>query len=165
MQLSHTRPVVAAVFDDPNLVSVAGLVPLVRLAQRAGLTALAQDRLTVPTDKGANAGGKVMSLVAGMAAGADSFDDMALLRHGAMGRLFDRAYAPSTLGSFLRAFTFGLLDRAAANRPLKGSGRDRRVSSPALPPTGPAAAPTTLGSSPRNQPAPQHQAEQGPSAL
>ena len=47
MQLSHTRSVVAAVFDDPNLVSVAGLVPLVRLAQRAGLTALAQDRLTV----------------------------------------------------------------------------------------------------------------------
>ena len=42
-----------------------------------------------------------------MVAGADSIDDMALLRHGAMGRLFDRAYAPSTLGSFLREFTFG----------------------------------------------------------
>jgi hypothetical protein len=61
----------------------------------------------VPTDKGANAGLKVTSLVAGMVAGADSIDDMALLRHGGMGRVFARAYAPSTLGSFLRAFTFG----------------------------------------------------------
>jgi hypothetical protein len=46
------------------------------------------------------------ALFVGMIAGADSIDDMARLRHGAMGRLFDRAYAPSTLGSFLRAFTF-----------------------------------------------------------
>jgi hypothetical protein len=50
---------------------------------------------------------KVASLVGGMVAGADSIDDMALLRHGGMNRIFTRAYAPSTLGSFLRAFTFG----------------------------------------------------------
>lgn len=61
----------------------------------------------MPTDKGANAGLKVASLVGGMVAGADSIDDMAVLRHGGMGRVFARAYAPSTLGSFLRAFTFG----------------------------------------------------------
>ena len=42
-----------------------------------------------------------------MVAGADSIDDMALLRHGGMGRVFKKAYAPSTLGSFLRSFTFG----------------------------------------------------------
>ena len=42
-----------------------------------------------------------------MVAGADSIDDMALLRHGGMGKLFSCCYAPSTLGSFLRAFTFG----------------------------------------------------------
>jgi len=42
-----------------------------------------------------------------MVAGADSIDDMAVLRHGAMGTVFDRPYAPSTLGSFLREFTFG----------------------------------------------------------
>jgi hypothetical protein len=77
------------------------------LAQRAGLADLADEHLSVPTDKGANAGLKVASLVAGMVAGADSIDDMALLRHGGMGRVFARAYAPSTLGSFLRAFTFG----------------------------------------------------------
>lgn len=94
-------------FDEPNLVSVAGLVPVLALAEAAGLAGLAQQRLSVPTDKGANAGLKVASLVAGMVAGADSIDDMALLRHGGMGRVFASAYAPSTLGSFLRTFTFG----------------------------------------------------------
>jgi len=104
-------------FDDPNLVSPAGLVPVLALAERAGLADLADEHLSVPTDKGANAGLKVASLVAGMVAGADSIDDMALLRHGGMGRVFARAYAPSTLGSFLRAFTFGhvrQLDAVAA---------------------------------------------------
>ena len=94
-------------FDDPNLVSSAGLVPLLALADRAGLRELVEEHLTVPTDKGANAGLKVASLVAGMLSGADSIDDMAVLRHGGMGRLFASAYAPSTLGSFLRTFAFG----------------------------------------------------------
>ena len=107
MQLSHTRPVASAVFDDPNLVSCAGLVPIAALAQKCGLAALADEHLSAPTDKGANAGAKVGCLVAGMVAGADSIDDMALLRHGAMGTVLDRAYALSTLGSFLREFTFG----------------------------------------------------------
>ena len=108
MQLCHTPRVTSAAFDDPNLVSSsAGLVPVLALARSAGLHELSQQHLTVPTDKGANAGSKVCSLVAGMVAGADSIDDMALLRHGAMGRVFTRAYAPSTLGSFLRAFAFG----------------------------------------------------------
>ena len=82
MQLFHTPPVASAVFDEPNLVSVAGLVPLMALARRAGLAELAESWLSVPTDKGANAGVKVTSLVAGMAAGADSIGDMAMLRHG-----------------------------------------------------------------------------------
>src|SRR5258707_11919797 len=106
MRLSHTLPTVAMRFDEPNLVSAAGLVPVMRLAQDAGLVRLADEWLTVPTDKGANAGGKVSALVAGMVAGADSIDDMALLRHGGMGTLFTRPYAPSTLGAFLRAFSF-----------------------------------------------------------
>ena len=107
MQLTHTPPVVSASFDDPNLVSVAGLVPVMKIAQDAGLLRLADERLSVPTDKGANPGLKVASLVAGMVAGADSIDDMGVLRHGGMGRVFNRIYAPSTLGSFLREFTFG----------------------------------------------------------
>ncbi|MCZ3386155.1 MAG: IS1380 family transposase [Actinomycetia bacterium] len=107
MQLSHTLAATSAVFDDPNLVSCAGLVPVLALAESAGLRDLADEHLTVPSDKGANAGLKVASLVAGMACGADSIDDMALLRHVGLGRIFSRVYAPSTLGSFLRAFTFG----------------------------------------------------------
>src|ERR1700682_4338837 len=122
MQLSHTRPVASAIFDDPNLVSCAGLVPIVALAQQCDLAALADEHLRLPTDKGANPGAKVTSLVAGMVAGADSIDDMALLRHGAMGTLFDRPYAPSTLGSFLRKFTFGHVRQldAVATRLLSG---------------------------------------------
>ena len=117
MRLSHTLARTSVAFDDPNLVSAAGLVPVLALADRAGLRRLADEHLSVPTDKGANAGLKVASLVAGMVAGADSIDDMALLRHGGMGRVFAKAYAPSTLGSFLRAFTFGhvrQLDAVAA---------------------------------------------------
>ena len=107
MKLSHTLRATSAVFDDPNLVSSSGLVPALGLAESAGLRGLADQHLTVPTDRGANAGLKVASLVAGMVAGADSIDDMAVLRHGGMGRVFTHAYAPSTLGSFLRSFAFG----------------------------------------------------------
>src|SRR3954469_19253391 len=114
MQLSHTRPVVSAVFDEPNLVSSAGLVPVMALAGKARLRELADERLTVPSDKGANPGLKLCSLVAGMVAGADSIEDMALLRHGGMGTVFAAAYAPSTLGSFLRSFTFGHVRQADA---------------------------------------------------
>jgi hypothetical protein len=122
VRLSHTLGRTSAVFDDPNLVSSAGLVPVVALAESAGLRGLAEEHLTVPTDKGANAGVKVASLVAGMVAGADSIDDMAVLRHGGMGRLFAAAYAPSTLGSFLRSFTFGHVRQldAVASRFLLG---------------------------------------------
>ena len=60
---------------------------------------------------------KVTALVAGMVAGADSIDVMALLRHGGMKKLFAGAYAPSTLGSFLRAFTFGQSASSTPSRP------------------------------------------------
>jgi hypothetical protein len=91
MKLSHTPGSISAVFDEPNLVSSAGLVPAVALAASSGLPALADEHLTVPTDKGANAGAKVASLVAGMITGADSIEDMGVLRHGGMGRLFTGA--------------------------------------------------------------------------
>src|SRR3954463_3268640 len=117
MQLSHNRPVAAARFDDPNLVSWAGLVPMAALAGRCGLAGLADEPFSVPTEKGANAGAAGSCLGEGMVGGADSIDDMALLRHGAMGTVFDRPYAPWTLGSFLREFAFGhvrQLDAVAA---------------------------------------------------
>jgi len=59
VKLSHTLTRTSAVFDDPNLVSSAGLVPVLALADRAGLRQLADEHLSVPTDKGANAGSKV----------------------------------------------------------------------------------------------------------
>jgi hypothetical protein len=120
VKLSHARPVRGAVFDEPNLLAAAGLVPMVALADRVGLQDLADQILTVPTDKGANAGLKVTSVVAGMVAGADSIDDMAILRHGGMRRVFDACYAPSTLGSFLRKFSFGHVRQldAVASRTL-----------------------------------------------
>src|SRR5207248_3207096 len=56
---------------------------------------------------GSHPGGKAAAVVAGMAAGADSIEDLDLLRHGGMGRLFGSVYTPSTLGSFPRFFTWG----------------------------------------------------------
>ncbi|EHI42219.1 transposase [Rhodococcus opacus PD630] len=122
MQLSHTRPVTAAAFDDRNLLASAGLIPVLGLAQESGLADLADEHVSVPTDKGSHPGRKVSALVAGMVAGADSIDDMAVLRHGAMPTVFDRPYAPSTLGSFLRSFTFGHVRQldAVATRFLHG---------------------------------------------
>lgn len=107
MQFNHTPAALSAMFDDRNLIASAGLVPVLRMAEKAGLAFLAGEHLSVPSDKGANAGAKVMSLVAGMVAGADCIDNMNVLRHGGMTRLFDSVYAPSTLGSFLRALKFG----------------------------------------------------------
>ena len=107
MKLLHTFTAMSIRFDDGNLVSSAGLVPIMGLAQRAGLHELGERWLTVPTDKGSNPGAKLSSLVAGMVAGADSIDDMAILKHGGMGKVFTGSYAPSTLGSFLRMFRFG----------------------------------------------------------
>ena len=96
-----------AVFDDPNLVSCAGLAPVLRVAERAGLQDLVAGRVRIDKPGGGNAELKVSGLVAGMVAGADSIDDLGLLRHGGMRRLFGGVRAPSTLGTFLRAFTFG----------------------------------------------------------
>lgn len=125
MQLSHDPVKVSAVFDDPNLVSCAGLAPVVALAHRAGLADLVADTLTVPVPAGVNAPVKVTALVAGMVAGADSINDMDLLRHGGMRRLFTGIRAPSTLGTFLRAFTFGHVRQldAVAARVLGGLAR------------------------------------------
>lgn len=121
MRLRHDAPVVRATFDDPNLVSCAGLVPVVRLAQQAGLHDAVTDRVRLPTDKGANPAGKLATIVAGMLAGADSIDDLNIARHGGMRSLFTSVYAPSTLGSFLRTFTHGHV------RQLQAAARDTLV--------------------------------------
>jgi len=105
--LLHELAKIHARFDDPNLVSRAGLVPVMALAQRAGLGDLVGEHVRIGRRCGVNAQVKVPCLVAGMIGGADSIDDMDLLRHGAMPALFGGVRAPSTLGSFLRSFTWG----------------------------------------------------------
>jgi Transposase DDE domain group 1 len=107
VRLLHDLAKIHASFDDPNLVSRAGLVPVMALAQRAGLAVLAGEHVAIGDRCGVNPHLKVPCLVAGMIAGADSIDDLDLLRHGAMPGLFGGIRAPSTLGSFLRAFTWG----------------------------------------------------------
>jgi hypothetical protein len=107
VRLSHGSPALSATFDDPNLVSVGGLAPVLALAQDCRLGDLVADKLTLKAPGGVNAPVKVPALVAGMVAGADSIADMDLLRHGGMDRLFAGIRAPSTLGTFLRSFTFG----------------------------------------------------------
>ena len=107
MRLSHALARTPASFDDPNLVSHAGLVPVTALAERAGLSDLVAEHVRPGGDCGVNAHLKVPCLVAGMAAGPDSIDDMGVLRHGAMSLLFGGVRAPSTLGSHLRSYTWG----------------------------------------------------------
>jgi hypothetical protein len=107
VRLLHAAVKTDAHFDDPNLVSHAGLVPAMRLAERMGLERLVAERVHVDAPVGANAALKVGSLIAGMIAGADAIDGMDTLRHGAIPTTFGGIRAPSTLGSFLRALTYG----------------------------------------------------------
>lgn len=105
MRASHGFGSMSACFDESNLIGSAGLVPAAGLMARIGLPDLSGDHVRIAGV--ANADVKVSSLVLGMIAGADCVDDMDILRHGAMGRVFTGARAPSTLGTFLRSFTFG----------------------------------------------------------
>lgn len=81
------------------------------LAEQAGLSALVTSKVdlgaTVIRSAGVNPAGKVSSIVAGMACGADSVDDLDVVRAGGMGRVFGEVYAPATLGQFAREFTHG----------------------------------------------------------
>ena len=119
VRLLHSLARTHASFDDPNLVSPAGLVPVMALAQRAGLTELVAEQVRPGGPCGVNAQLKVPCLVAGMIGGADSIEDMDLLRHGAMDALFGGIRAPSTLGSHLRSYSWGNVRQLeAVNRAL-----------------------------------------------
>jgi hypothetical protein len=117
--LSHIPARTDAVLDDPNLVSHGGLVPVMALAERAGLPELLAEHVRPGGGCGANAPLKAGCLVAGIAAGADPVDDVGLLRHGAMDVLFGGVRAPPTLGSHLRSCTWGsVLQLEKAGREL-----------------------------------------------
>ncbi|WP_189327914.1 IS1380 family transposase, partial [Streptomyces flaveus] len=84
--------------------------PTIRLAERCGLPALVTRKVKLTGAKngaGTAAAAKALSIVGGMAAGADSIDDLDMLRHGGLSRLFGGVRAPSTPGTYLRAFTWG----------------------------------------------------------
>jgi Transposase DDE domain group 1 len=101
---------VRVVFDDERVVSDAGVMLVAMLAERLGIEALAQRRVRLRRDRpgAANAGRKVMAVLFAMVLGADSIDDCDVLRAGRTRRLLGGWLpAPSTLGTFLRAFTFG----------------------------------------------------------
>jgi Transposase DDE domain group 1 len=98
------------VFDDERVVSDAGIALVATLARRLGIEDLAHRLVRLRTDRpgAANAGRKVMGLVFAVVLGADSIDECAVLRAGRARRLLGGwVPAPSTLGTFLRAFTFG----------------------------------------------------------
>jgi Transposase DDE domain group 1 len=97
-------------FDDERAVQHAGVVLVATLANRLGIEVLAGRlvRLGRGRPGAANAGRKVMALIFAMVLGADSIDDCEVLRAGRTRRLLGGWIpAPSTLGTFLRAFTFG----------------------------------------------------------
>src|SRR6478609_8747767 len=103
VQSSHTFAVGSAVFDEPNLVSAAGLVPIMELAEQTGLSRLIGEHVDPPSTRVAsgavNPAGKLTTIIAGMMCGADSIDDVNVLRAGGTPRVFDEVYAPSTVGS------------------------------------------------------------------
>src|SRR3954449_7309187 len=97
-------------FDDERVVSDAGVMLVATLAARLGIEALAVQLVRLRGDRpgAANAGRKVMAVLFAMVLGADSIDDCGVLRAGRTRRLLGGWIpAPSTLGTFLRAFTFG----------------------------------------------------------
>ncbi|MEX2106331.1 MAG: IS1380 family transposase [Solirubrobacterales bacterium] len=97
-------------FDDERAVSDAGVMLVASVAERLGIEALAGRLVRLRRERpgAANAGRKVMALIFAMVLGADSIEDADLLRAGRTRRLLGGwVPAPSTLGTFLRAFTFG----------------------------------------------------------
>jgi len=113
VKLPHAWSKATPLFDDERLVSCAGLVPVMALAEQAGLSQLVAERVRLTSvaprvaSAGVNPAAKLTSIIAGMAAGADSIDDLQVIRSGGMKRLFAEVYAPATLGQFLREFTHG----------------------------------------------------------
>jgi hypothetical protein len=111
VQVSHRFTTESAMFDEENLVSLAGLVPVMALAEQTGLSTLLAQKVSISAPRvksgSANPAPKLTTLIAGMCTGADSIDDTDALRSGGMSTLFGGMYAPSTIGTLLREFSFG----------------------------------------------------------
>ena len=111
MRVSHRFTAGSARFDEDNLVSHAGLVPLLELAEQTRLPQILAKKVSIKTARiksgAANPVPKLLTVIAGMYTGADSIDDLDMLRAGGIPILFDDVYAASTLGTLLREFSFG----------------------------------------------------------
>jgi hypothetical protein len=111
VQGSHCWRGDRAIFDEDNLVSHAGLIPLLALAEQTGLSRLLDEHVRFSCERvrsgAANPTPKLVSIIAGMAAGADSIDDLDMIRAGGMKQVFGGVYASATLGILLREFTHG----------------------------------------------------------
>ncbi|HEY3548021.1 MAG TPA: IS1380 family transposase [Propionicimonas sp.] len=111
MRVSHKFTASSACFDEDNLVSYAGLVPVLGLAEQTRLPEIIDEKVSIKEPRiksgSANPVPKLLGVIAGMCSGADSIDDLEVLRAGGMPIVFDTVYAPSTLGTLLREFSFG----------------------------------------------------------
>lgn len=115
MQACQTLDRVVVTFDDDRSVANAGLLLPAVLAGRLGMAAAADELIRLGGAGAANAGDKVMTLVHSMLVGGDCIDDVDVLRSGSTGALLGhRVVAPSTVGTFLRGFTFGHVRQADA---------------------------------------------------
>lgn len=119
MRSSHSLDRVAVTFDDDHAVADAGLIMPATLAQHLGLRELFEDHVDLGDAPGhANVGDKAMTLIHSALAGGDSIDDAGALRAGCTQAVLGHAVAaPSTLGTFLRSFSWGharQLDKVAA---------------------------------------------------
>ena len=118
MRSFHSLDTVAVMFDDDHAVASAGLMLTGTLAQHLGLEAIIDDCVDLAGRPGYyRPGRKALTLIHSMVAGGDCIDDSDVLRCGSTAEVLGhRVMAPSTLGTFLRAFTFGhvrQLDRAS----------------------------------------------------
>ena len=106
VKASHNLNAVAVKFDEDNLVPNAGLVAPAALAQRLGIGRAVDRRVRLDRDRpgAAHCGAKALTVIGAMLAGGDSIDDVDVLRAGAAPELFDDTRAPSTIGTWLRAF-------------------------------------------------------------
>jgi hypothetical protein len=136
-RVSHGIDRVAVSFDDPNLVANAGLLLVGTLVLRLGIERLVNSVVRLGGRVGgAMPGRKVLTLVHAIVAGGSQIDHADALRSGASKRVLPhRVMAPSTLGTFLRVFTFGgvrqqpwsaMLRRAWALGAGSGAGPPRR---------------------------------------
>jgi Transposase DDE domain group 1 len=111
VQVSHSFRPASAVFDEDHLVSCVGLVPVMTLASQTALPDLLAEKVHIAEPKiksgSANPAPKLATLIAAMCAGADCIEDVDIVRSGGMKTLFGGVYAPSTVGTLLREFTFG----------------------------------------------------------